>query len=127
LLYDSQGRYGEAEPLFQRALAAREKVLGPSTPDALTSVNNLALLYDSQGRYGEAEPLFQRALAAREKVLGPEHPNTLVMQLNYTVNLVNLKQPKRALQLLERMEPRLLELAALQLRHTQQERVRRLF
>jgi hypothetical protein len=28
LLYASQGRYGEAEPLYRRALAASEKVLG---------------------------------------------------------------------------------------------------
>ena len=28
-LYDDQGRYGEAEPLYQRALGIREKVLGP--------------------------------------------------------------------------------------------------
>jgi CHAT domain-containing protein len=60
-------------------------------------------------------------------VLGPEHPDTLRVQLNYAGNLVNLKQPKRVLQLLERMEPRLLELAALRLRHTRQESVRRLF
>ncbi len=127
VLYDSQGRYGDAEPLYQRALAASEKVLGPEHPDTLSSVNNLAFLYQAQGRYGDAEPLYQQALAAREKVLGPEHPDTLSTQLNDTSNLVNLKQPKRALQLLERMEPRLLELAALQLRHTQQERVRRMF
>ncbi|MER2533398.1 MAG: CHAT domain-containing tetratricopeptide repeat protein [Candidatus Competibacter sp.] len=127
LLYQSQGRYGEAEPLRRRALAGFEKVLGPEHPSTLSSVNNLAGLYQSQGRYGEAEPLYRRALAGFEKVLGPEHPDTLSTQLNYTVNLVNLKQPKRALQLLERMEPRLLELAALQLRHTQQESVRRLF
>jgi CHAT domain-containing protein/Tfp pilus assembly protein PilF len=127
VLYITQGRYGEAEPLYRRALAGREKVLGPEHPETLLSVNNLAALYDSQGRYGEAESLYRRALAASEKVLGPEHPETLLVQLNYAVNLVNLKQPKRASQLLERMEPRLLELAALRLRHTRQESVRRLF
>ncbi len=126
-LYQAQGRYGDAEPLLQRALAAREKMLGPAHPDTLTSVNNLAGLYYAQGRYGDAEPLLQQALAASEKGLGSEHPFTLMVQLNYTTTLVNLKQPKRALQLLERMEPRLLELAALQLRHTRQESVRRLF
>ena len=93
--------------LYRRALAAREN--------------------ESQGRYGEAEPLHRRALAGREKALGLEHPDTLSVQLNYTVALVNLKQPKRALQMLELMELHLLELAALQLRHTRQERVRRLF
>ncbi len=127
LLYHVQGRYGEAEPLYQRALAASENVRGPNHPATLTSVNNLAALYDSQGRYMEAEPLYQRVLATFEKVLGPEHPDTLRAQLNYTFTLANLKQPKRALQMLQRMEPHLLELAALQLRHTRQESVRRLF
>ena len=28
-LYDDQGRYAEAEPLYKRALAIREKILGP--------------------------------------------------------------------------------------------------
>ena len=76
-LYESQGRYGEAEPLYRRALEARERVLGPEHPDTLTSVNNLAALYQAQGRYGEAEPLYRRALEASERVLGPEHPDTL--------------------------------------------------
>ena len=126
-LYGAQGRYREAEPLYRRALAGREKVLDPEHPDTLLSVHNLAFLYGAQGRYEEAEPLYRRALAVSEKALGPEHPNTLNVQLNYAVNLVNLKQPEHALQLLERMDPRLLELAALHLRHTQQESVRRLF
>ncbi len=71
--------------------------------------------------------MFQRALAAYEKVLGPEHPDTLTVQRNYTATLVNLNQSGRALGLLQRLEPRLLELAALRLRHTRQERVRRRF
>ncbi|WP_199307335.1 tetratricopeptide repeat protein [Alkalinema sp. FACHB-956] len=76
LLYDSMGRYGEAEPLFQRALQIREAQLGPDHPDTATSLNNLALSYRSMGRYGEAEPLYQRALQIREAQLGPDHPDT---------------------------------------------------
>ncbi|MCI0410825.1 MAG: CHAT domain-containing protein, partial [Acidobacteria bacterium] len=77
MLYGSQDRYEEAEPLLQKALRLRTKVLGPEHPDTLGSLNNLALSYRAQERYGEAEPLFQKALQLREKVLGPEHPNTL--------------------------------------------------
>ena len=29
VLYDAQGKYSEAEPLFKRALAIDEKALGP--------------------------------------------------------------------------------------------------
>ena len=33
MLYEAQGRYADAEPLFKRALAIREKALGPDHPD----------------------------------------------------------------------------------------------
>ncbi len=72
-LYE-RARYAEAAPLYQRALAIREKVLGPEHPNVATSLNNLAALYDSQGKYAEAEPLYQRALAIWEQALGPAHP-----------------------------------------------------
>ena len=32
LLYDNQGKYDDAEPLYKRALAVREDVLGPMHP-----------------------------------------------------------------------------------------------
>ena len=41
-LYQDQGRYGEAEPLYKRALAIREKALGPEHPDVATSLDDLA-------------------------------------------------------------------------------------
>ena len=56
-LYDDQGRYAEAEPLYKRALAIDEKALGPDHPDVALSLNNLAALYDNQGRYADALPL----------------------------------------------------------------------
>ena len=80
-----QGRYAQAEPLYQRALAIREKALGPDHPDAAASLNNLAVLYDNQGRYEQAEPLYHRALAIREKVLGPDHPATAASLNNLAV------------------------------------------
>ena len=73
-LYDSQGKYGDAEPLYRRSLAIREKALGADHPDAAQSLNNLAALYKAQGKYGDAEPLHRRALAILEKVLGSDHP-----------------------------------------------------
>ena len=74
-LYEAQGKYTEAEPLYQRALTIYEKALGPEHPNVATSLNNLAVLYEAQGKYTEAEPLYQRSLAIREKALGPEDPN----------------------------------------------------
>ena len=74
------GRYAEAEPLYQRAIAIGEKTLGPDDPNLATRLNNLANLYQATGRYAEAEPLFQRAIAIIEKTLGPDHPNLAIAQ-----------------------------------------------
>jgi class 3 adenylate cyclase/tetratricopeptide (TPR) repeat protein len=70
-----RGEYRAAEPLQMRALAIREKALGPNHPEVAASVSNLALLYQHQGRYAEAEPLDVRALAIRENAHGPDHPD----------------------------------------------------
>ena len=70
VLYWNQGKYEQAEPLYQRALEAQERVLGPEHPNTLGTVNNLAILYWNQGKYEQAEPLYQRALAIREQVFG---------------------------------------------------------
>jgi Flp pilus assembly protein TadD len=75
-LYYSTGRYAEAEPLYVRSLAIREKELGANHPDTATSLNNMAALYESTGRYAEAEPLLIRSLAIREQELGANHPDT---------------------------------------------------
>ena len=68
------GRYAEAEPLYRRSLAIREKQLGRDHPDVATSLNNLAVLYQAMGRYAEAEPLYRRSLEIREKQLGATTP-----------------------------------------------------
>jgi len=87
-VYYNKGEYDKAEPLLQRALAIREKALGPENTNVATSLSNLALLSDSRGDHDKAEPLYRRALAIREKAYGTEHPrvaltlNNLAM-LNY--------------------------------------------
>jgi CHAT domain-containing protein len=75
MLYQSQGAYAKAEPLYGRALDLREKALGPMNPAVAESLHNLARLYHDQGAYPEAEPLLVRALDIDEKALGPVHPD----------------------------------------------------
>jgi tetratricopeptide (TPR) repeat protein len=71
-----QGRFGEARPLFERALAIAEEVLGPDDPGTASCLNNLALLLQAQGDLVTARPLFERALVIHERELGPLHPYT---------------------------------------------------
>jgi tetratricopeptide (TPR) repeat protein len=44
LLYDVQGKYVQAEPLYQRALTASERVLGADHPNTIKFRNNYANL-----------------------------------------------------------------------------------
>jgi tetratricopeptide (TPR) repeat protein len=82
-----QGRYAEAQPLLEKALAMRRKVLGEDHPDTATSYNNLAYDLDAQGKYAEAQPLFEKALAINKKALGESHPDTAAFYNNLASNL----------------------------------------
>jgi Tetratricopeptide repeat len=46
LVLQAQGALTGAQPLFERALAIREKALGPEHPDTVKVRNNLAKLLD---------------------------------------------------------------------------------
>ncbi|CAM9878206.1 unnamed protein product, partial [Hapterophycus canaliculatus] len=70
-----QGKFVEAERLYERSQAIREKVLGPEHPGVATVLSNRAgLLYD-KGNKNEAKGLYKSSLAIFEKVLSPDHPD----------------------------------------------------
>jgi tetratricopeptide (TPR) repeat protein len=75
-LYQSQGKYADAEPYRQRALELMEQQLGPEHPLVVEGLDNLAKLYWLQGKHSAAEPLAKKLLTIVEKLAGPEHPNT---------------------------------------------------
>ncbi len=67
LLYNAQGKYAEAEPLFKRSLSIWEKALGPDHPNVATTLENYAGLLRETAREGEADKLEARAKAIRSK------------------------------------------------------------
>ena len=64
----NQGRMGEAEVLYQRALALREKALGLEHEDLLPSILALADIAIKSKELAKAEGLVARAVAIREKI-----------------------------------------------------------
>jgi tetratricopeptide (TPR) repeat protein len=66
-LYYFQGRYAEAQPLYQRALAIWEKVLGLERPNVATCLENYALLLRKMGRPEKAARLESRARVIQRK------------------------------------------------------------
>ena len=63
-MYRDQGKYGEAEGLYKRALVIREKALGASHPDVAWGLNNMAILYEARGESGSALAYSRKATAA---------------------------------------------------------------
>ncbi len=80
---DAQGRFAEAEELYQQALAIDRATIGEGHPDYATDLNNLAGVIDAQGRFVEAEELYQQALAIDRATIGEGHPD-------YAIHLNNL-------------------------------------
>jgi tetratricopeptide (TPR) repeat protein len=66
LLYAAQGKLGEAEKMYERALRGYEEALGIGHSSTLQTVNNLGALYADQGRLDKAEQMYERALRGHE-------------------------------------------------------------
>jgi nephrocystin-3 len=102
LLLHEMGLYTAALPFADRALAIRERTLGPDHPDVAASLGNLAGLYQDQGDYDRALSLLERSLAIDERSLGSDD-RQVALGLN---NLALLHQAQgdyaRALPLFER-------------------------
>ena len=75
-LLHAQGDLDGARPYYERALAIREQVRGPTHPETARSLNNLGAVLYAQGDLAGTRPYLERALAIREHVLGPTHPET---------------------------------------------------
>jgi tetratricopeptide (TPR) repeat protein len=105
LLYADQGKLAEAQSMYERALAGREKALGAEHTSTLTTVNNLGIIYKNQGKLHEAEKMYQRALQGTEKALGAEHTSTL----NTVNNLGSLYADQGKLDEAENMYQRALQ------------------
>jgi len=71
----AQGHLAAARPLFERALAIREKTLGSEHPNTNRARYNLSRLLLT-GHSTEALTLGETALTAHDKGLGRDHPWT---------------------------------------------------
>eukprot|EP00752_Nemacystus_decipiens_P017213 g15421.t2 len=74
-LFNIQGKYKQADPLYVRVLEILGATVGEEHPDYASTLNNLAWLLRVQGKYAEAQPLYEQSQTIRERVLGPGHPD----------------------------------------------------
>ncbi|KAH8696322.1 hypothetical protein BGW36DRAFT_417527, partial [Talaromyces proteolyticus] len=76
------GKYHDAEILFQNILRSLSAQLPEDHHDVLQTKMWMALTFRSQGRWTEAEQLDVQVMETRKTVLGPEHPDTLISMAN---------------------------------------------
>ncbi|XP_075265582.1 uncharacterized protein LOC142357988 [Convolutriloba macropyga] len=69
-----EGKYGEAEQLFRRALREAVEGFGDGTPHVAAAMNNLAQCLWQRKKYSEAEPLYLKSAAILEEAFGNEDP-----------------------------------------------------
>jgi tetratricopeptide (TPR) repeat protein len=84
---EARGKYDEARPLYEKALAIRREVLGEDHPYTAAAYSDIANNLDYQGKYTEARPLLEKALAVWRKALGEGNPDTASGYHNLALNL----------------------------------------
>ncbi|MGO9921831.1 MAG: tetratricopeptide repeat protein [Isosphaeraceae bacterium] len=85
--FDAQGKYAQALPLCEKALAINRRLLTDDHPATALSYNSLALNLYFQAKYAHAQPLYEEGLAINRRLLGDDHPETARSYDNLAVNL----------------------------------------
>jgi Tfp pilus assembly protein PilF len=77
-----RGDVDQAEPLYRRALAIKESLLGAGSPDTALTLNNLGALLNRAGRPEEAADLLGRAVTVLQHQVAPDHPHLALARAN---------------------------------------------
>ncbi len=83
----TQGKYAQAQPLLEKVLEIRRRLVTDDHPDTAESYNNLASILEAQGKYGQAQPLYEKAMEINRRLLTDDHPNTAASYNSVAHNL----------------------------------------
>lgn len=86
----ARGELAAAESLLRRALATRERLVGPDNIDIAANLYDLGCLLMNRGELAAAAPYLERALGIRERSLEPDHPD-LVASISALAELLWLQ------------------------------------
>ncbi len=99
--YVRSGRLTEAIALDERFRDAQPATLDPDDPNALATLDSLAVAYWNAKRLDKSVPLFEDILKRRETKFGRQHPDTQGTVGNLGVNYKDSGRFDRAIPLLE--------------------------
>lgn len=92
-----------AAALYERSLALKGRIHGPSHPDLVLGLNNLATVRWSLGDYAGARALYDRALEIAEGSLPEDHPHRAILMQNLAELLLEMGDHAAARRLSERV------------------------
>jgi serine/threonine protein kinase len=81
-IYNSDGKYPQAEALASQVMEFRRKVLGLESKQTLAAMEDLFIAYKGEKKYAQAEALGQQTLQMQRRVMGSEDPDTLSTATN---------------------------------------------
>jgi tetratricopeptide (TPR) repeat protein len=96
-IYETTGRYAEAQAAYERALQIREKTDGATDGSLGQPLLGLGLVLSDQARWPEAAAMYRRALKIQEKVMASDHPDIAMTLTNLASVLIHLDRPDEAL------------------------------
>jgi len=91
-----------AEPLYKRAIAIREEVLGSEHPNTAINLSYLAACYNDQTEFEKAKYWAEQAWTIQERVLGTEHLDVAVTHIILGYSYHNMGQYEEAEQSFQR-------------------------
>jgi tetratricopeptide (TPR) repeat protein len=96
---ERRGRFAEAIADDRRAIAAKERALGPEAADVGVSVGNLALRLFASGDFAGGLEASARAVEIVTQGLGKEHPAAAIPVFNYSEALCRVGRFEEARQM----------------------------
>ena len=83
----AQGKYAEVQPLLEKALEIRRRLLTDDHPDTAQSYNDAGNNLGAQGKYAQAQLFSEKALEIRRRLLTDDHPDTAVSYRSLAISL----------------------------------------
>ena len=93
-VYERQGRFDKAEPLFEESVAILRQTTNLTDPVLLAALLALVRAYQAGDKYDKAEPLLVDSVAAVRGQFGDDHP--LAAGLRAQLGLNHLKRRQYA-------------------------------
>jgi tetratricopeptide (TPR) repeat protein len=86
-ILNALGQYAKAQPLYEKALEIRRRLLNDDYPETATSYNDAAYNLSALGKHSQAQALYEKALEIKRRLLTDEHPDTATAYNNVAVCL----------------------------------------